>query len=1364
MKSFLITLKTMTVVALSFLLAVPSGNVVLAEEEAEAPETVVEETAEEVSESETAEPEEETVVEETEEPSEEVVAEETAEPEEEVVEETEEPTEEVVAEETAEPEEEVVQEETTEPEEENADAEVTEEEAEESEEETAAEETTEPEDAVPEEEQAPESAETDNVKTEDAEINGTIANTATAITPGVETDVNISTAGAYKYFKYKPSQAGVYTFTSISSEKPDTYGYLYDSMESIIKSDDDSGDNAHFLLFCELEANVQYYFGARFFSATRTGSFKVLLKKLNEGWNNIVIDNETKKTYVSEGRLIRNQVLEIAGEPYLFDYDGFMVTNSSTEYNGKTYLIDENGHFTEHHDGWNQVGDQWFYGMNGQLVTNKVLKIGTSYYGFDYDGAMFNNTEFSMSEYDKDGNYIGYYYYRAREGGSLYVNSWYQSGSDWYYYGAEGKGAKDITKVNGTDYLFDDFGRMIVYGSRQIGDVLYIGDVNGHPVKVNNDNGWVPVGSAWFYVENKNIIRSQVRKIGNSYYGFNYQGKMYADIEFSMYSNDGNGNYHYDYYRAKSNGVLYQNEWYATSYNDWYYYGSDAKRVSGVRTINGKTYIFRDFDGAMYKNTTYSDGSKSYIIDGNGVATLLKNGWNKVNNAYYYVSGGNLYRYTVAKIDNVYYGFDPEGKMYDNLVFNLDGYYYRAKSGGALYVNSWVGNYYYGADGKGYIGDRTVNGVRYFFTYQGEAVSNRYVLAGDKLYYTNAKCAASAVTKDGLYRDILDTSTGFVSSSGVCVSGGKVLKNEWKKIDGKWYYFDAYGFYLTGTEQIGTDVYYFNSDGTMCETGWQKTIDGDDIYVYSGGALATGKKTINGKKYCFTDDGYMVTGLYYSGSGYELYGRNGQLIGSVKKGWNEISGTWYYFDGSEVYCNSVYVINGERYYFNENYVMLTDCYFDGYVFGSNGKAVKSGWAQVGAYWYYVDSATGRAFTNQIKQINGKKYRFGYNGRMQVNSFVFDSIAYTTDASGAIISEKSLKNGWELADGAYLYYKDGIPYNGWVGNYYIEDGRMLRNRVADGYWVGNDGVYNSKAGWITDAYAYGLMYAKSGGKLVKEGWEKIDGSWYYFSYYDAITMPLREGSNAYYFDVDGKLVKTVYDLSKDQWVNAGDYWGYIKNGSPVYEGKYMIDGKEYNFQGGRMQRNCLSYYYDYYGRLVTYVQSDGTTAHYNGWKVVNGRWYFFDLSSNAVIYGWINDNGKKYFIDSDGMLTGWNVVDGRLCNFGSNGALAEEVTQQNGWLAKGGNWYYFVNGEAISGTVRNISGKLYGFTYDGRLGNNELIHTSGIFFADSNGVIVKNTWKKVGSRWYYFGVNGQALSGIQRINGTVYYFNGYVLED
>ncbi|MBE6111364.1 MAG: hypothetical protein E7194_13280, partial [Erysipelotrichaceae bacterium] len=66
MKSFLMTLKTMTVVALSFLLAVPSGNVVLAEEEAEVPETVVEETAEEVSESETAEPEEETVVEETE--------------------------------------------------------------------------------------------------------------------------------------------------------------------------------------------------------------------------------------------------------------------------------------------------------------------------------------------------------------------------------------------------------------------------------------------------------------------------------------------------------------------------------------------------------------------------------------------------------------------------------------------------------------------------------------------------------------------------------------------------------------------------------------------------------------------------------------------------------------------------------------------------------------------------------------------------------------------------------------------------------------------------------------------------------------------------------------------------------------------------------------------------------------------------------------------------------------------------------------------------------------------------------------------------------------------------------------------------
>jgi len=1488
MKSFLMTLKTMTVVALSFLLAVPSGNVVFAEEEAEAPETVAEETAEEVSESETAEPEEETVVEETEEPSEEVVeeteepaeevvAEEPAEPAEEVVEETEEPSEEVVAEEPAEPEEEAVEEETAKPEE-----------------------------AASEEEKPSESAETENVKTPDAEINGTIADNAVEITPDVETNVTISTDGQYKYFKFKPSQAGAYAFKSNSSDHLDTYGYLYDSTEGQIGSNDDGAGNLQFLLLCSLDANTQYYFGTRLLTSNTTGSYTVILQKLDEGWHEWTRDGSSKWSYVSDGKVIKGEVIEINGELYLFDSDGFMVTNSSTEYDGKSFIIDADGHFIEIQDGWNQIGEytyyvidgelvkdrileidgnyygfdyngrmfvnqsfsmnvydesgsylgyygyragesgallvnswyerygnryyygeggrgakgitnidgqdylfddygqllinsareiddviylsdenghpvridqqngwvqvgsEWYYVENGDLVTGKVKKIGNSYYGFDHSGRMYVNQGFSMDAYDEKGTWLGYYGYRAGESGALYVNSWYQNNNDdWYYYGAEGKGAKGITKVNGKEYLFDDDGHMLVYGSRQIDGVTYIGDGNGYPVKVTKDNGWLAVGSAWFYIENKVVVRNKVKKIGTSYYGFDYQGKMYADREFEMYDSEGSSSYRWYYYRAKSSGALYANEWYHSENNDWYYYGSDAKRVSGLQKINGKTYVFAEY-GRMLTNTTYSDGSKSYVIDGNGVATLLNNGWTKVGSDYYYTSGGNIYRNTVAKIGDAYYGFDYDGKMFDNTVFRVSGYSYRAKSGGALYVNSWVGNYYYGADGKGYIGEQTVNGVKYFFASDGEAVSNRYVFTGDKLYYTNAKCVPSEVTKDGVYRNIMN-SNGVITPSGVCVSGGKILKNDWKKVDGKWYYFGSNGFYVTGTAFIGEDVYYFNNDGTMCGTGWQKTLNGDDIYVYAGGALATGKKTIDGKKYCFSENGYMVTGAYNNGDGFELYAKNGQLIGPVKTGWNEISGSWYYFDGTNAYQSGVYEINGAKYYFDYLFEMRSDCVFDNYIFGSSGAAVKSGWAQVGAYWYYVDSATGRCVYGRFMQIGGKKYKFDYSGRVQMNSFVYGNTAYTTDASGAITSEKSLKNGWELAGGNYYYYKDGNPYTGWVGNYYISSGRMLRNQIADGYWVGNDGTYNSRAGWVSTKYAryeYGstLMYAKSGGKLVENGWEKIDGDWYYFSGYYAQTTPLKEGSTAYYFDVDGKLVKTVYDLTKDQWVNAGDYWGYIKNGEPVYSGKYMINGKEYNFGGGRMQHDTLRYYYDMYGEIVYYVQSDGTTASYNGWKKIHGSWYYFNLSNTAVVYGWISDNGKKYFIDGNGMVTGWRVVNDRLCNFGSDGAFVEEVRQQNGWLAKGGNWYYFVNGRPVTNEVKSISGKLYGFTSEGRLGNNELIYENGLCYADGNGIIVKNSWKKFGDVWYYFGANGFALDGVQRINGTVYYFRGYVLED
>ncbi|MGN0654058.1 MAG: leucine-rich repeat protein, partial [Oscillospiraceae bacterium] len=82
--------------------------------------------------------------------------------------------------------------------------------------------------------------------------------------------------GCITYIKFVPIVSGTFTFTSISED--DTYGYLYDADKNEITHNDDSDeDNYNFSITYDLEAGQTYYFGARYYSSDRSGSFDVKL-------------------------------------------------------------------------------------------------------------------------------------------------------------------------------------------------------------------------------------------------------------------------------------------------------------------------------------------------------------------------------------------------------------------------------------------------------------------------------------------------------------------------------------------------------------------------------------------------------------------------------------------------------------------------------------------------------------------------------------------------------------------------------------------------------------------------------------------------------------------------------------------------------------------------------------------------------------------------------------------------------------------------------------------------------------------------------------------------------------------------------
>lgn len=85
----------------------------------------------------------------------------------------------------------------------------------------------------------------------------------------------ISAAKEIAYFKFVPEVTTTYIFTSDTNT--DTYGYLYNSSGGQIAYNDDGGENRNFLISRELTKGVTYYFGAKFYSETTKGTFKVSL-------------------------------------------------------------------------------------------------------------------------------------------------------------------------------------------------------------------------------------------------------------------------------------------------------------------------------------------------------------------------------------------------------------------------------------------------------------------------------------------------------------------------------------------------------------------------------------------------------------------------------------------------------------------------------------------------------------------------------------------------------------------------------------------------------------------------------------------------------------------------------------------------------------------------------------------------------------------------------------------------------------------------------------------------------------------------------------------------------------------------------
>jgi hypothetical protein len=131
------------------------------------------------------------------------------------------------------------------------------------------------------------------------------------------------------------------------------------------------------------------------------------------------------------------------------------------------------------------------------------------------------------------------------------------------------------------------------------------------------------------------------------------------------------------------------------------------------------------------------------------------------------------------------------------------------------WIKDAVGWWYRNEDGS-YPKDEWVNidGNDYCFDASGYLLTDQYIKSAN--YDTNKKLYY--VDKDGkwdgkTYRWEKDDKGWWLAE----VGGSWFPKSAWCLIDGKWYYFNAKGYMVTGKRKIGDKEYVFNDDGSLVE-------------------------------------------------------------------------------------------------------------------------------------------------------------------------------------------------------------------------------------------------------------------------------------------------------------------------------------------------------------------------------------------------------------------------------------------------------------------------------------------------------------------------------------------------------------------
>ncbi len=258
-------------------------------------------------------------------------------------------------------------------------------------------------------------------------------------------------------------------------------------------------------------------------------------------------------------------------------------------------------------------------------------------------------------------------------------------------------------------------------------------------------------------------------------------------------------------------------------------------------------------------------------------------------------------------------------------------------------TNGWRttedGRYYY-KNGKAVSGWQTINGKKYYFNPSTKLMTTGCKWISSYWYYFGTDGAMRTNTWG---KNVSNGKTYYLYFQ----SNGKAVKDAFKTVDGKTYYFSARSVMATGWWNIDGSRYYFGTDGVR-HSGWLYLGDKTYWFHQATGKMRVGEvKNANGDARWFSKMkdtyGEMVKGWAQFGKNKFRYYYQKTGI-RVMKGYLKVDGNYYYMkDGYRVYSRWMQNAKGERRYFFEDGVMATGKQkIDGktYEFADNGVLLK----------------------------------------------------------------------------------------------------------------------------------------------------------------------------------------------------------------------------------------------------------------------------------------------------------------------------------------------------------------------------------------------------------------------------------------